>query len=315
MNQSKKITDGALLTAVYIVLLLIVVFLPITQILGIFILPIPFVIYSARYGFEPCLLMFGTAIVLSFIFATAISLPITILAGIGGIVIGDGIHKGRNAYEIWAQGTVGFIVGFVAVLTLLQFVFAINIFDQMDIAIQESMELTQSIVQRLNLGTEMQEQLEVVREQLLHFKDLIPSSIAIASMLLAFLGQWLSYKVMNRIERKNLRFPAFKDLNFPTFVIWIYFFALIFSFMEMDPDGRFYLVLVNVLAITMAFLVIQGYSFLFFYMDHKKIHQSVPIIIVIVTLFLPTLFMFIIRIIGIIDLGFALKRRIIGQKL
>lgn len=314
MNQSKKITDGALLTAVYIVLLLIVVFIPIIQLFGLFILPVPFIMYAAKYGFKPSIIMLIVSIILSLIFATAISLPITILAGVGGIVVGSGIYRKKNAYEIWAQGTVGFIIGFVVVLALLQFVFAINIFTEMDMAIKEAMEMSRSLLNQFNIGEEAREPLKVLEEQMLQFKDLIPSSIAIASMLFAFLGQWVSYKVMNRIENKQFRFPAFKDLNFPVIIIWIYFFALILSFMDLDTNSVFYMVLVNVMALTIVFIVIQGFSFVFFYMDHKNIHQSVPIIIVIITLFLPFLFMFIIRIIGIIDLGFSLKKRIAHQK-
>ena len=87
MNKSKAITDGALLTAVYIILLLIIVFVPLIQILGVFALSVPFIIYTAKHGIKLGSLMLFVSIIFSLVFATAFSLPFTLLAGIGGIVL------------------------------------------------------------------------------------------------------------------------------------------------------------------------------------------------------------------------------------
>lgn len=314
MNQSKKITDGALLTAIYIILLLIILFVPVIQLFGIFVLPVPFIIYAAKHGFQSGIWMIVIAAVLAFIFATVISLPLTLLSGIGGIAVGSGIHHRKNAYEIWAQGTVGYIIGFVAILLLLQLVFAINIFDQIDVAMNESLEMMRSFFGQLHLSEEAKAPLEAMEQQMMLMKEMVPVAIAIASIVMAFIGQWVSYKIMNRIDGEKFAFPAFKDLNFPVAVIWIFFFTIILSLMDLDPDSIMYMVLINVESLCVFLIVIQGFSFVFFYMDHKGIHQSVPIIIVIITLFLPFLFMFIIRIIGIIDLGFSLKEKIRQQK-
>lgn len=311
MNQSKKITDGALLTAVYIALLLIVVFVPVVVSFGIFILPIPFILYASRHGFKPTIIMFLVALLLSLVFATAVSLPLTVLAGIGGMTIGSAIHRNLTAYETWAQGTVGFIIGIVIVVLLLQLLLGVNIYNEMDVAIEDSVTMTKTIMDQMGLGgPETDEQIEQLEKQMYDFKDIIPSSIAAISILLAFLSQWLSYKLMNRIENKRLAFPPFKQLNFPIAIIWIYFIALILGLINLDPDGAIYLVVANVMALTIILIAIQGFSFIFFYADHKKVHKAVPITILVISLLFPFLFLFIIRIIGIIDLGFSLKRRL-----
>lgn len=314
MNQSKKITEGALLTAIYIVLLLIIVFIPIIQLIGLFVLPVPFIVYAAKHGFKSGLLMIIISAILTMIFATAVTLPLTLLAGVGGIAIGSGIYSKKNAYETWAQGTVGYIIAFVAIIALLQLVFSINIFNEIDVAMNESMELMRSILGQFNLLEDAKPSLELMESQLEMMKDMIPVGIAILSIIMAFLAQWVSYKVLNRVEGESLKFPAFKELNMPIAVIWIFFITIILSFMDLDQGSTLFTVFVNVEAICVFLLVIQGFSFVFFYMDHKNIHQSVPIIIVICTLFLPVILMFIIRILGIIDLGFSLKAKIRQQK-
>lgn len=312
MSQSRKITDGALLTAIYIALLLLVVFVPFIVTVGIFILPIPFIMYASRHGFKPTLLMFFVALLLSFIFATVISVPLTIMVGIGGIVIGSAIHRNLSAYETWAQGTLGFIVGIVLVVLIMQFTMDINIYNEMDTAIKDSVQMTKTMMDQMGVlsGPEAEKQIEVLEQQMYDFKDIIPSSIAIISIFFALFSQWLSYKMMNRIEGKKLAFPPFKELNLPTPIIWFYFFAIMMGLVELDETGAFYMVVINALTITSTLIAIQGFSFVFFYADHKKVHKAVPISILVITLIIPFLFLFIIRIIGIIDLGFSLKNRI-----
>lgn len=313
MNQSKKITEGALLTAVFIVLLFVVIFVPIIGTFGIFALPIPFVIYASKHGFGSSIFMFIIAVVLSLVFATVVSLPVTIFAGIGGMVIGASIYRNLSPYEILARGAIGFIIGFVLIILALQFILNINIYQEIDLMIAESLNMSKMVADQLGINSTT-EQLKLVEGQMNSFKDLLPSSIAIASVFFAFISQWLSYKVMNRMGSEKRAFPPFKHLNFPVIIIWFYLFAMILGLVELDPNGSLYLVVANVLALMTIFITIQGFSFIFFYADHKKIHKSVPITMMIVTILIPFLFLFIIRIIGIIDLGFSLKAKIANSE-
>lgn len=313
MNQSKKITEGALLTAIFIVLLFLVLFVPIIGTIGLFALPIPFIIYASKHGFTPALFMLTVAIAISFMIATAASLPFTIFAGIGGIFIGVAVHRNLSPYETLARGSLGFIVGFLLIILALQFLLNINIYYEIDKLITESMNMIRTFIEQTGVGTS-EEQIKLFEDQMNLYKDLLPSSIAIVSLFFAFISQWLSYKILNRMGNVKRAFPPFKNLNFPVAIIWFYFFALILSLVELDPSSGLYLVVQNTLALLTVFVAIQGFSFIFFYADHKKAHKAVPITILIVTLIIPFLFMFIVRIIGIIDLGFSLKERIANSE-
>src|SRR5690625_7819541 len=101
MNQSKQITDGALLIGVFIVLLLIAMFVPAAILVAIFLLPVPFVLYASRYDWKPSLLMFAVAILFTLLFATYLFLSIMILFGIAGIMIGVTLHNGFSPYDTW----------------------------------------------------------------------------------------------------------------------------------------------------------------------------------------------------------------------
>lgn len=310
MNRTKSITDGALLTTVYIVLLLLVLFVPFVFMLGIFILPIPFIIFTAKYGIRNGCLMLLAALGLTFIFATIVTLPLTLFAGIGGVAVGQAIYKQYPAYETWAQGTVGFIIGTLAIIAIMHFVLSVNIYTEVQAMIDETIEMARSMLTQFGAGADMMQQVELFEAQMRMFPDLIPASITIMSIFFAFIGQWLSYKILNRMENKQLYFPPFKQFNLPIFIIWIYFIALLLTFFVTESSGMLYIAVINVMALMVTLIMLQGYSFIFFYADYKKMHISVPIIVTIVTLVFSFLFMFIVRIIGIIDLGFQLKARL-----
>src|SRR5699024_8680894 len=149
MNKSKQLTEGALLTAVYIVLFLIVFFILLLQLVVIFVLLVLFAFYASHHGWLVCIVIVFVALLFIATFVTILSFLMTLLSAIGGIVIGNGMHRKKNAYDTWARGTVAYVVGFVLILAMLQFVFSINIFDEINLVIDEMMATLNSITSQL----------------------------------------------------------------------------------------------------------------------------------------------------------------------
>lgn len=310
MNQSKKLTEGALLTAIYIMLLLIAAFVPVAAMIATFVLAVPFVIYAAKHGLKPSLLMFLVALGLSVLFATVFSLPITVLMGTGGIAVGISIHNKLSAYETWARGTIGFVAGLLFVFVFSQFVFQINIMNEMEEMINQSVQMSKDFMEQVGLEGQAEDQMELFEQQIGLLKNLVPAGIAIAAILLAFISQWLSYKLINRLDKGQLKFPPFRMLQLPVSLVWIYFFSLIFTFFELDPSGTLYLAVNNVMLLAGMLMTLQGFSFIFFYAHHKKMSKALPIVCVVVTLLFPLILLYLVRVLGIIDIGFSLRDRL-----
>jgi uncharacterized protein YybS (DUF2232 family) len=315
MNQSKKITDGAVCIGIFVVLLLITLFVPVISIAGLFLLPIPFVIYASRYYFKASFMMFVAAILLSLLFATVFTLPIVVLMGFSGIMIGTSVYKKLSAYETWARGTFGFAIGLLFVFVFSQLVFDVNWVDQLEEMVTESMEMSTSLLKDLGVGQQTDQVQELMHEQMELMRNLLPVVIATIAIFLAFVCQWISYKLLNRLEGKRLYFPPFRTLRFPKAIVWIYFFALIVSlFTSDDPVSTLYIAAENVLMLAGLVMTIQGFSFIFFYAHHKKMSKAIPIISVVLTLIFPTILLFLVRILGIIDIGFGLREQLTQKK-
>lgn len=312
MKDSNVIKDGALLVIVYIVLLVLSLFIPVLIMPGVLIMPIPFIMFSSKYDWKQSLGMLLAALILSMFLIIEVSLPLTMLVGLGGIMIGTAMYQNLSAYETWARGSLGFVAGLLFIFIFMQFAMQINIATELNLLLQESLQTSKDVLEQFGLGGQAEEQVEIMEEQILLLTHLIPAGIAIVAIALSFLSQWIGYKVINRFNDQKYSFPPIRKLRFPTLLIWIYFFALIFTFVDLEPNSILYLVVHNVLTLIGVLIAIQGLSFVFFYAHHKKWRKTLPIITLILTLLLPFLLLNLIRIVGIIDIGFGLRDRLIN---
>lgn len=310
MEQSKKITEGAILAGIYLVLLVIALFIPTILMFGIVILPVPFIIYAAKHSIKSAMIMFLVTLFLSFLIQPVIALPVTVLAGIGGMLLGEAIYRKKTPYETLAQGTIGFIIGFVFMIVYSQFVFQINLLTELETMIRESTELSSDMMKQLGFTMNVEESKELFEQAINQMITLIPVGTVFTSLIIAFIAQWISYRVISRLENKKMRFIPFRYLQFPIAMIWIYFIAIIMSYFIQDVNSSFGIVMNNVLTLVGLLLCLQGLSFLFYYVYAKKQSNALPIIVIILTILFPFLLLYLVRILGIIDLGFGLRKRI-----
>ncbi len=313
MNQTKKQVDGALFTGLFIIILLAGLFIPVITPIAIFVLPIPFVMYTARHSWKPALVMAVAAIILSILLGTVLALPLAVPTIIGGIMIGEAIHKKITAYETLARGTFGYIVGMLFIFLFVQLVLQVNMVAEFQSLMDESLASSTRMMEQFA----SQEQADVVKETMEQVTEglmnLLPFYFLFIAIIQALISQWLAYKLMNRIEKRQLRFPPFRSLRFPSSVLFIYLFVLLAAFMVADADsGTMSMAIQNLLVIAQLILTIQGFSFLFFFAHDKKMSKAFPIISIILVLLMPT-FMFIIRFLGILDIGMNLRERM-GKK-
>ncbi|MBM7552181.1 YybS family protein [Thalassobacillus pellis] len=314
MMGSRQITEGALMTGLYLILLLINVFVPFIGAVVFFVLPVPFILYSYRHGWKPGLTMLIVAAILSSLFATIYSLPVTLMIGSGGLFVGAAMHRKRSAYETWAAGTVGFTLGIVSLFLITQLLFDINWIEEIRTLLDESFSMTEQMMKNFMGSSETSdEQLQALREQIRQFPDIIPSLFAIMGIAMAFLSQWIGYKIINRIDQQNFHFTKFRNYKLPTAVLWYYFLGMIASWMFTESDNMIYIAGLNIFIVTGLLIALQGFAFIFYYAYVKKLSKAVPIISVVITILFPGLLLYLIRILGIIDIGFSLRERIKGK--
>lgn len=293
----------------YIAIFLVTAFLPFLHIITVFLLPIPIILWWKNWDTK--WVMIGLSIVILLAIVLFPAMPISLMAILGGSFIGYAIKKNRHPYEIWANGTVGLFLSMVASYVYLELLLPFSITEEITRTIDESLQMTREFMESVGVGSLSPEEMLTLKEQMMSLLQLIPVAMVVISMVIAIVVQWLSYKWMNRELANSYRFPPFRDFKLPKIVLWIYFIILILGLIGLN-DSTDYLatIMVNVSNLAGILLAIQGLSFIFFYNYQKKGSKALPIVTIIILLFFPFLGLYLLRILGIIDVGFDLKKRL-----
>lgn len=289
------------------------IFLPFFVFVGIFLLPLPVIVYTAKYGLKQGLFLIIILLLISFLIGTYVALSITAFATIGGLLIGHKMHQKASAYEILIQGAIGYTFGLAFAYVCSHVFLQVNWLDLFDDSMQQSLDTFTTVMKQFGMEAEIEQQIKLIEAQVSRLTYMFTAILFMIGILFAFMTQWLSYKWLNWKEKKQYYFPPLRTLNFPIIVIWIHLLAIIMQYVQMEEGSFLYIAVVNVLTITSLCIIIQGFSFIFFFAYYKKIHVVVPIIVTILSLLLAPVFLIFIRFIGIIDIGFRWKRHLLQK--
>ena len=308
MEQRKQVTEGIWMLAIYILLLLVTLMIPILSIFSVFFLPIPFVLYTRHFNIKGGLSLLVGALVFSAFVIPIFSLPATVIAAGMGILLGYAIHQELSPYETIARGAAGFIMGLIVAMFISQGLFNVNWVTAIGNSMDDSIEMSNSLLD--DMGVERtEEQTQVLEDQIQLFKDMLPAVFAIVGVVLSWIVQWIGYKILNRKEETPLRFPPIRSIRMPVFILWVYLFVMIGAMMTMDSEGTMYLFMNNLWMLLSFFILLQGISFAFHFAYVKRMPVVLPVIFTIMVLVFP-LVLSLTRILGIIDIGFRLRDRL-----
>lgn len=313
MKNAHKLTEGALFLAIFAVLLLITIYIPVLGVVVNLFIPLPFIMFSAKNDRKSSLVLLLGAIFISFIVGTVLAIPLALSYGLTGIVIGDFIREKKSRVAGFIAGSMTFLMTLV-----IQYVISV-VFLEMDI-IQETMQIfEQSISQAMNMleafgqapDPQMVEQFETSVEML---KVLVPSIFVMLSFTTVFIIELLSFPIAKRFGIAVPKWKSFQELRLPKSLLWYYLLVLIISILLNPEQGTFlYTATMNLSFILQLFMVLQGLSFIYYLSYVKEMPKIIPILVTVFTFIFPIV-LYIVRILGIIDLGFDLRKRLETKK-
>ncbi|EPC8408284.1 hypothetical protein CN479_08385 [Bacillus thuringiensis] len=309
MKQTKFITEGAALLAIYVILLLISMYVPILGTVVTFALPLPFILLTIRYKLSNVLVIFVAALFVTIIVSQPMNLVKTTMFGLIGIVLGYMYKTRKKPVEILIAGTLAYLIGFVLIYVASIKFFNIDIMKQMQSVFSESMVQSEKIVSAIGMPIS-KEQKELLTQMNDILQSLFPSILVLVSVCFSWITVIISGSVLKKLKHDIIPWPKFKDLQLPKSIVWYYvIFILLATFIKVDPTSYLHMVFSNLYVIFALLLVLQGLTFISFLAYRKGFTKGVPIISFIVCMFIPMLFP-LVTILGIIDLGISLRSKI-----
>ena len=309
MKSTKFITEGAALLAIYAILLLISMYVPILGTVAIFALPLPFILLTIRHKLSNVLVIFVAALFITVIVSQPISLVKRVMFGLIGIALGYMYKKGKKPVELLITGTLTYLIGMMLIYVGSIKFFDINIMKQMQNMINESMAQSEKIVSAAGLPVS-KEQKELFAQMNDILQTLFPSILVLVSVCFSWITLILSGRVLRKLKYDFTPWPKFKDIQLPKSIVWYYvIFILLATFIKVEPTSYLHMAFSNLYVIFALLLVLQGLTFITFLAHKKGFTKGVPIISFIVCMFIPMLFP-LVTILGIIDLGISLRSKI-----
>ena len=311
MKNTKFITEGAALLAIYAMLLLISMYVPILGAVVTFALPLPFILLTIRYKLSSAFVIFTAALFITVIVSQPMNLVKTTMFGLIGIVLGYMYKKQKKPVEILMAGTLAYLIGIMLIYVASIKFFNIGLMKQMQNMFNESMTQSEKIVTAAGMPiSKEQKELFVQMNDIL--QTVFPSILVMVSVCLSWITVIISGSALRKLKHDVIPWPKFKDIQLPKSIVWYYvIFILLSTFIKVEPTSYLHMVFSNLYVIFALLLVLQGLTFIAFLAHSKGFTKGVPIISFIACMFIPMLFP-LVTILGIIDLGISLRSKIGG---
>ncbi|MBS9806713.1 YybS family protein [Bacillus toyonensis] len=309
MKQTRFITEGAALLAIYAILLLISMYVPILGTVVMFVLPLPFILLTIKYGVPNAFMIFTAAFLIAAIVGQPIGLVKTIMFGVTGIVLGYVYKKQRNPLEILIAGTLVYLISIMLIYVVSIKFFNIDLIQKMQNMFSESVVQSEKITNAagMQISKKQKDSFAQMNDLL---QTIVPSILVMVSVCLSWITVMISGSVLKKLKHDVIPWPKFKDIQLPKSIVWYYvIFILLSTFIKVEPTSYLHMVFSNLYVIFALLLVLQGLTFIAFLAHKKGFTKGIPIISFIVCMFIPMLFP-LVTILGIIDLGISLRSKI-----
>ncbi|WP_347940957.1 YybS family protein [Peribacillus simplex] len=311
MNSGRRIAEGGALLALYCILLFITIQIPLLGIFTTFFLPIPFILVTIKQKLSWSLGYLFVASLLSILIGTILSVPLTLLMGATGIAIGYFLKKDKPMAPMFISAVLVFLGGILLIYAASVLITDVNYIEESMNMAEGSLENTIGIMD--SFGQAPTEQVKKrLYESLDMMNTLMPSLFVLMSVIMVLLIFFAAHPIVKRFSDKALKWPHFRDLRLPKSLLWYYLITMLLAlFVNTDKNSFVYMAITNLFFILQFFILIQGYSLIFYIAHVKSWVKAIPVLIVVFSLLLPIpIITTAVRFLGIIDLGFPFRETI-----
>ncbi|OIU72950.1 hypothetical protein BHE18_21795 [Rossellomorea aquimaris] len=289
--------------AIFTVLLLMVLYVPFLGTVAFFVLPLPLIFFSASHSIANSLYVLLGAMLLSFLVGGPVALPLGLAFGSLALVMGWGIRNKWDKLRIFLSSTfillINIVIGFVLSIAF----FNINIVED---SLKESKTTYYSLLEQMGQDQD-QRIIESLNSSIQLIQTLMPALFLGMAAIGALLIIVINFPILKRLGIPVPVFKPFREWMLPKSILWYYLLVLVVTMIAQPEEGTYlYTAILNVLYVLQTLMAVQGLSFLYFFAHYKGWSKGILVGITIISF--PLLY--IVRILGIIDLGFNLRERL-----
>jgi len=301
-EQTKQLTFGAMMIALFSILLAVSFYVPVLNLITSFFISIPIAWYSAKFNRRASIFVALVSIVMSFFIGGLLAIPLAMVHAPIGFIIGDTIRtKKSKLFMLMSTGIV------VLITMVIQYVVAVIMFNfnpvkELMTMATEYYDQLGAMMERFN--TLPENYYKQVAEALNLFEVVMPSLLIVSLFIFTFLLINILLPVLKKLGLEVPKFSPYRNMRLPKSVLWYYMIVLIVTlFVEMNQGTFAFMVFANAALVLRVLLVIQGISFIQFYIHEQGWPKWVSVLATVLAFPLQSVTL----LLGIVDLGFNIR--------
>jgi uncharacterized protein YybS (DUF2232 family) len=301
-DQSRKITYGAMMLALFTILLAGALYIPLLKSIILIFIPLPIILYRLRYDRNSTIFVAVGGILLSLIVGGILLVPFAVMFVLLGFLIAESVLFGKSKlYTFMASGLFFIVVGALVYLIGV-LVFEINAIDSLMAMLKETEAQFKASLANLAALPESYE--KIVEEAFTMYRSAIPALFILWVYLFAFIMIIPNFEILRRLGHPVPAFPPFREMKLPVITIFIYGLIILLPYItDMRPESSTYLLYVNATIILRVLLLLQGLALVQYFMYKMKL----PTVATVFATIFALLFSPITTLLGILDIGVNIR--------
>jgi len=288
--------------------MLISAYVPFIFIVGLLFAPLPIAWYSANYKRSSSILVAVVGCILTTLTSGITMLPFAFILALLGIVIGSAINQKKSKLYLFMSSGVSVLLSMaIAYVAYVQFA-GINIINMSTDLLRENYEQSNELAKSVTGQVVFQQ--EQIEAMLKTIELTIPATVTIFAFMAAFIIITLNLPVLKRLGLDVPKFEPFQNMRLPRSILWYYMIVLCINlFMRPEFGSTLDIIVLNVSSILWMLLILQGISFIHYFISKKEMPNVVKWIATLLALPLSSIMI----LLGIVDLGFDLRSLVKGK--
>lgn len=289
-NDTKSLVEGALLSAITIILSLTALYIPVIGVFATLVWPVPIIILGIRHGLKTSIMAtVVSGAIVSMIEGPTQAFTVILSFGLIGIIMGWAINKDFSPFKVLAFGAIASLVSKILLILISLFVMGINPITEEITAMRKSIPLVENMYKGLGLSPD---KIKLVVESFASMVDLmaiaIPAILVLASLMDAFLSYKLTRLILSRLGHSLEDFTPFWTWRFPAYTVFLYLLGILTTMMEQYwPLGILKTIGLNLQMVFSFIFLIQGFSLMAYFMGKHNMSKILRVIIVFLVFFNP----------------------------
>ncbi|MGG2057246.1 YybS family protein [Lysinibacillus pakistanensis] len=307
-NQTKALVQGAAMVAVFTLMMIISAYIPLAFMLVFLFAPLPFAWYSAKYKRSTSILVAIVGCILTFITSGLAILPFAFIFAVLGIIMGAAIRQQKSKLYLFMSSGIAVLLTTAIVFLAYLRLAGINMVEIGVEMAKKNYEQTATMSQNITgQSTITPDQIEAVSKMM---ELTIPSTVTLGAFFVAFILMSINLPVLKRLGLDVPKFSPFQHMRLPRSILWYYMIVLCINlFIRPDLGSTLDVIVINVSYILWVLLILQGISFIHYFISKKGMPVGVKWIATLLAIPLSSFMI----LLGIIDLGFDVRSLVKGK--